>query len=152
VQEDILTNLSKIAELLVIGRTSTLGYRDTTKKLKDIGAELGVRYLLEGSVRRAGNEVRVRVTLIDSNSEAPIWTEDYERSLTDTFAIQAEIAQNVAEKLRAELSPAEIKKIEYRPTRNQEAYDYYVQYRNILEVEEGDVPTLVKTRGGIVIG
>ena len=129
VHEDILTNLSKIRDLLVIGRTSTLQYRDTVKTLKEIGTELDVRYLLEGSVRREGNQVRVTVQLIDSQKRGHIWAENYNRSLDDIFAIQSEVAQTIAEKLQAVLLPEEKAKIERRPTENQEAWDYFLQSR-----------------------
>lgn len=95
VQEDILTNLAKIKELLVIARTSTLRYRDTVKSLAEIGDELGVRYLVEGSVRRAGNQVRVTVQLIDTTNENHIWAENYDRPLDDIFAIQSAVAKEI---------------------------------------------------------
>jgi len=98
VHEDILTNLSKIRDLFVIGRTSTLQYRDTEKTLQQIGSELGVRYLLEGSVRRAGNQVKITVQLIDSQSGGHVWAEDYNRNLDDIFAIQAEPAQQPSQR------------------------------------------------------
>ncbi|MDA0345969.1 MAG: hypothetical protein O3C43_05800 [Verrucomicrobia bacterium] len=129
VQEDILTNLSKIEKLLVISRTSTLGYKGTTKKLKEIGEELGVRYLVEGSVRRAGNQVLVTAQLIDTQTDAHLWAEQYNRSLDDIFAIQAEVAKAIARQLKAAILPEEIVKIEYRPTENQQAYDAFVQAR-----------------------
>ena len=131
VHEDVLTNLSKIHELHVIGRTSTLQYRDTVKTLQQIGEELDVRYLLEGSVRRARNRVLVTVQLIDAQTEGHLWAENYSRELTDIFAIQAEIALAIAGKLHAVISPEEIEKIEYRPTENAEAYDAYVEARHL---------------------
>jgi len=130
VQEDILSNLSKVNELLVIGRRSTLQYRDTIKTLKQIGNELGVRYLVQGSVQRAGNQVRVRVQLIDALTEGQIWDGNYNKALDDIFAIQAEVAMEIAGKLRAVISPEEIEQIELRPTENQEAYDYYIRSRS----------------------
>jgi TolB-like protein len=131
VHEDVLTNLSKIQELHVIGRTSTLQYRDTVKTLQQIGGELNVRYLLEGSVRRARNRVLVTVQLIDAQNEGHLWAENYSRELTDIFAIQADIAKAIAGQLHAVISPEEIEKIEYRPTENPEAYDAYVQARQL---------------------
>ena len=133
VQEDILTNLARIGELHVIARTSTQQYRNTTKTVEVIGEELGVEYLVEGSVRRAGNRVKVTVQLIDSRSGDLIWTDDYDRSLDDIFAIQADVAKEIAGQLEAVLSPQEIEKIEYRPTDNQQAYDLFVQFRQLLE-------------------
>ena len=108
----MLTNLSKIHELHVIGRTSTLQYRDTVKTLQQIGEELNVRYLLEGSVRRARNRVLVTVQLIDAQNEGHLWAETYSRELTDIFTIQAEIAKAIAGKLQAVISPEEIEKSE----------------------------------------
>ncbi|MDA0345990.1 MAG: tetratricopeptide repeat protein [Verrucomicrobia bacterium] len=129
VHEDVLTNLSRIKDLLVIGRTSTLQYRDTVKTLQQIGEELGVRYLVEGSVRRARNHVLVTVQLIDAQTEGHLWAENYSRELDDIFAIQAEVAKAIAGQLKAVLSPEEIEKIEYRPTENQDAYDLFLKYR-----------------------
>ncbi|MDA0345857.1 MAG: tetratricopeptide repeat protein [Verrucomicrobia bacterium] len=143
VHEDILTNLSKIRDLLVIGRTSTLQYRDTVKTLKQISTELDVRYLLEGSVRREGNQVRVTVQLIDSQKRGHVWAENYNRSLEDIFAIQAEVAQTIAEKLHAVLLPEEKAKIERRPTENQEAWDYFLQSRQLFG-RDNDIPLLEK--------
>jgi TolB-like protein len=131
VHEDILTNLSKVRELLVISRTSTMQYRNTVKTMKEIGSELGVRYLVEGSVRKAGDQVLVTVQLIDSQTGGHLWAESYDRKLDDIFAIQAAVAKDIAGQLQAVLSPEEIEKIEYRPTENQEAYDYFVQARQI---------------------
>ena len=131
VHEDVLTNLSKIHALHVIGRTSTLQYRDTIKTLQQIGEELNVRYLLEGSVRRARNRVLVTVQLIDAQDEGHLWAENYSRELDDIFAIQAEIAKAIAAQLQAVLTPEEIEDIDYRPTANTEAYDYYVRARQL---------------------
>lgn len=130
VQEDVLTNLSKVRELLVIGRTSTLQYRDTVKTLPQIAEELDVRYLVEGSVRRAANQVRVTIQLIDSKTGGHLWAENYDRTLDDIFAIQAEIAKEISKQLRAVLSPEELRQIENRPTENQEAYDLFLRARN----------------------
>jgi TolB-like protein len=127
VHEDILTNLSKIEELLVIARTSTLRYRNTVKGLSEVGAELNVRYLVEGSVRRAANQVRVTVQLIDTQTEGHVWAENYDRSLDNIFAIQSEIAEAIADQLHAELSPEEVARIERLPTASQDAYDAYKQ-------------------------
>src|SRR5678815_6114426 len=86
-QDDILTNLSKIGELKVISRTSVMGYRGKTANVREIGKQLGVSNILEGSVRRSGNKVRVNVQLIDANSDEHIWASDYDRDITDVFAI-----------------------------------------------------------------
>ena len=131
VQEDILTNLSRIDEIdLVISRTSTLRYRNPDRNLKQIGEELGVRYIVEGSVRRVGDQVRVTIQLIDSKTDNHLWAENYNRRLKDTFAIQTEVAKEIAGKLQAILSPKDLSEIEYRPTENPLAYDYFVKARD----------------------
>jgi TolB-like protein/predicted Zn-dependent protease len=139
VHEDIINNLSKIEELFVIGRTSTLQFRETTNTLSQIGDRLGVRYLVEGSVRRAGDQVRVTVQLIDSDTEGQLWSENFSRKLDDIFAIQAEVAKQIATKLQATLSPQTIKNLEYRPTENQKAYDYYKKLRQLGEQRLGNM-------------
>ena len=136
VHEDILTNLSKIKDLLVIGRTSTLQYRGSVKTLQQIGEELGVRYLVEGSVRRASGQVLITVKLIDSQTGGNLWSENYNRSLDDIFAIQAEVTKKIAKELEAVISPAEIAQIDRRPTENQEAYDFYLKYRQQVGMGE----------------
>ncbi len=139
VQEDILTNLSKIAELLVISRSSTLRYRERNKSLKEIGSELEVRYLVEGSVRRAGNRVLVTAQLIDVETDAHLWAENFNRPLDDIFAIQAEIAKTIAGQLRAVITPEVTAKIEYRPTENQEAYDLFLENRRLVQTSLGNL-------------
>ena len=128
IQDDILTNLSKIGDLKVISRTSVMSYRGTgTRNARDIGKALGVATLLEGSVRRIGNRVRVNVQLIDANNDDHIWAQDYERDLTDVFAIQTDLAQKIASALQAKLSPNEKARLDRRPTQNAEAYLLFVQ-------------------------
>jgi TolB-like protein len=138
VQEDILTHLSKIEELLVISRSSTLRYRERNKSLKEIGSELEVRYLVEGSVRRAGNRVLVTAQLIDVETDAHLWAENFNRPLDDIFAIQAEIAKTIAGQLRAVITPEVTAKIEYRPTENQEAYDLFLENRRLVQTIDGN--------------
>jgi len=107
-QDDILTNLSKIGDLKVISRMSVMSYRgDGARNAREIGKTLGVATLLEGSVRRSGNRVRVNVQLINANNDEHIWAEDYDRDLTDVFAIQTDLAQKIASALQAKLSPNE---------------------------------------------
>src|SRR5204863_1787012 len=107
-QDDILTNLSKIGDLKVISRTSVMSYRgEGTRNVREIGKALGVSTVLEGSVRRIGNRVRVNVQLIDANTDEHIWAEDYDRDLTDVFAIQTDLAQKISSVLEAKLSPTE---------------------------------------------
>src|SRR2546422_2421037 len=132
IQDDILTNLSKIGDLKVISRTSVMSYRGGgTHNARDIGKALGVASLLEGSVRRIGNRVRVNVQLISAENDEHIWAEDYDRELTDVFAIQTDLAQKIASELRAKLSPSEKAQIQRRPTENGEAYLAFVQANNL---------------------
>src|SRR5438094_8152458 len=108
IQDDILTNLSKIGDLKVISRMSVMSYRgEGVHNAREIGKALGVATLLEGSVRRVGNRVRVNVQLIDANNDEHIWAEDYDRDLTNVFAIQTDLAQKIASALQAKLSPNE---------------------------------------------
>src|SRR5213595_2886252 len=130
-QDDILTNLSKIGDLKVISRTSVMSYRDGARNAREIGKSLGVGTLLEGSVRRSGNRVRVNVQLINANDDEHIWAEDYDRELIDVFAIQTDLAQKIANELRAKLSPSEKAQMERKPTENGEAYLAFVQGHNL---------------------
>ena len=131
IQDDILTNLSKIGDLKVISRTSVMAYRGTSKSVRQIGKELGVSALLEGSVRREGNRVRVNVQLINAENDHHLWAEDYDRDLTDVFAIQTDLAQKIAHELQAQLSPTEQAQIIHRPTENGEAYLAFVEAHNL---------------------
>ena len=138
IQDDILTNLSKIGDLKVISRMSVMSYRgDAVRNAREIGKALGVATLLEGSVRRIGNRVRVNVQLIDANNDEHIWAEDYDRDLTDVFAIQTDLAQKIASALQAKLSPTEKARLDNRPTQNPDAYLLFVQahdYANRLDM------------------
>jgi TolB-like protein/Flp pilus assembly protein TadD len=127
VHDDILTSLSKIGDLKVISRTSVMSYRDSARNAREIGKMLGVATLLEGSVRRAGNRVRVSVQLINANNDEHIWAEDYDRDLTDVFAIQTDLAQKIASALRAKLSSNEKARLDRRPTQNSDAYLLFIQ-------------------------
>ena len=127
IQDDILTNLAKIGDLKVISRTSVMPYRGKEKNLREIGKALGVSTILEGSVRKSGNRVRVNVQLINAVNDEHIWAEDYDRELTDVFAIQTDLAQKIAHELRAKLSPAEKAQLTRKPTENGEAYLAFVQ-------------------------
>ena len=131
IQDDVLTSLSKIGDLRVISRTSVMQYRDKAANVRDIGKALGVSNVLEGSVRRAGNKVRVNVQLIDANSDEHVWANDYDRDVTDVFAIQSDLAQKIAEALQAKLSPGEKSMMERKPTENGEAYLAFVQAHNL---------------------
>src|SRR5947208_12885273 len=128
IQDDILTNLSKIGDLKVISRTSVMSYRGNgARNARDIGKSLGVATLLEGSVRRIGNRVRVNVQLINANNDEHIWAEDYDRELTDVFAIQTDLAQKIVYTLQAKLSPNEKARLDRQPTQDPNAYLLFVQ-------------------------
>src|SRR5712692_11650078 len=127
-QDDILTNLSKIGDLKVISRMSVMSYRDAgIRNAREIGKTLGVATLLEGSVRRIGNRVRVNVQLINADNDEHIWAEDYDRDLTDVFAIQTDLAQKIASALQAKLSPNEKARLDHQPTKDSDAYLLYLQ-------------------------
>jgi TolB-like protein/Flp pilus assembly protein TadD len=131
IQDDILTNLSKIGDLKVISRTSVMGYRGKEKNARQIGKELGVSAILEGSVRREGKRVRVNVQLINAGNDEHLWAEDYDRNLDDVFAIQTDLAQRIAHELRAQLSPSEEEEMTRKPTENGEAYLAFVEAHNL---------------------
>jgi len=136
IQDDVLTNLSKIGDLKVISRTSVLPYRGKASNVREIGKALGVATILEGSVRRIGNRVRVNVQLINADTDEHIWAEDYDRDLTDVFAIQTDLSQKIANELRAKLSPSEKAQMTRKPTENGEAYLAFVQAHNLSCVFE----------------
>jgi TolB-like protein/Tfp pilus assembly protein PilF len=131
VQDDVLTNLSKIGDLRVISRTSVMQYRGRPTNLREIGKALGVSNVLEGSVRRSGNRVRVNVQLIDANTDEHVWANDYDRDVTDVFAIQSDLAREIANALQAKLSPAEKSQMSRKPTENGEAYLAFVQAHDL---------------------
>jgi Predicted integral membrane protein len=140
VQDEILNNLAKIAQLKVISRTSVMQYRvDSKRDLRQIASALGVANVLEGTVRRDGNHVRVSTELVDARNDNMIWADSYDRDLTNIFSIQSEIAKTVASKLSAQLSPEERKDIEGKPTDNLEAYDLYLQAKQLLGSNTGVV-------------
>ena len=135
IHEDVLTSLAKIRDLKVISRTSVLAYRDTgSRNLKKIAADLGVAVVLEGSVRRSGNRVRVTAQLIDARTDEHLWAENYDGDTSDVFALQAKLAQQIAAALKATLTPGERSLIERRPTQDQQAYEFY-QRALALELE-----------------
>jgi TolB-like protein/Tfp pilus assembly protein PilF len=133
VQDEILTDLAKIADLKVISRTSVMQYKSgVARNLREIGQQLGVAHLLEGSVQRAANRVRVNAQLIDARNDAHLWAQTYDRDLADVFAIQSEIAKAIADQLQAKLSPNEKKAIEQPPTTDLVAFDLYSRAKSIL--------------------
>src|SRR6184192_10893 len=132
VQDEILTDLAKIADLKVISRTSVMQYKtDARRNLREIGQQLGVAHLLEGSVQRAANKVRVNAQLIDARNDAHLWAQTYDRDLADVFAIQSEIAKAIADQLQAKLSPSEKAAIEQQPTADVIAFDLYSRAKNL---------------------
>ena len=133
VQDEILTDLAKIADLKVISRTSVMQYKtDARRNLREIGQQLGVAHLLEGSVQRAANKVRVNAQLIDARNDAHLWAQTYDRDLADVFAIQSEVAKTIADQLEARLSPAEKSAIEQRPTTDVGAFELYSRAKNLI--------------------
>ena len=127
VQDDILTALAKVADLKVISRSSVASYvAGPQRNVREIGQELGVANVLEGSVRRAGGKVRVTAQLIEMRTNTHLWAETYDRDLTDVFAIQSDIAQQIAAALKAKLAPEEKARLDARPTTNSEAYVLYL--------------------------
>ncbi|MEO5720245.1 MAG: protein kinase [Chthoniobacterales bacterium] len=131
IQDQILSSVAKIADLKVISRTSAMQYKDTRRNLREIGEALRVAHVLEGSVQRAGNKVRVSAQLIDARDDRHLWAQTYDRDLADVFAIQSEIAQAIAGQLQARLSPAERAAIEQRPTADLAAFDLYTRAKTL---------------------
>jgi len=133
VQDEILSNLAKIADLKVISRTSVMKYKTGPERnLREIAKVLGVAHIVEGSVQRAVNRVRVSAQLIDARSDTHVWAEHYDRDVADVFAIQSEIAQQIAAQLRAKLSPQEKATLASRPTQDTEAYDLYLRAKELV--------------------
>jgi TolB-like protein/Tfp pilus assembly protein PilF len=127
VQDEILTRLAKIAELKVISRTSTQRYKSSPEDLPKIAQQLGVGHILEGSVQKSGDQVRVAVQLIRAATDSHVWAETYDRKLTDIFAVESEVAENIARSLRVRLTGAERQAVAARPTENPEAYEAYLR-------------------------
>src|SRR5438874_2924539 len=133
VQDQILTALAKIADLKVISRTSVMQYKSgTPRNSREIGQQLGVAHLLEGTVQRAGNKVRVNAQLIDARTDGHEWADNYDRPVDDVFAIQSEIAKAIADQLQAKLSPGEKAAIEQPPTADVTAFDLYSRAKNLM--------------------
>ena len=141
VQDEILNNLAKIADLKVISRTSVMQYKsDGKRNLRQIANELGVAHVVEGSVQGAANRVRVIAQLIDAKTDTHLWVESYDRPLDDVFAIQSDIAKAIARQLQAKLSPAEKAAIEQPPTTNLIAYDRYLRAKKLGAVPTARIP------------
>jgi TolB-like protein/Tfp pilus assembly protein PilF len=127
IQDEILTRLAKIDDLKVISRTSTHRYKSSPENLPEIAKQLGVAHILEGSVQKSGGKVRVTVQLVRAATDSHLWAETYDRQLTDIFAVESEIAENIAKALRAKLTPGEHRAVTAKPTENPEAYDAYLR-------------------------
>ncbi len=127
IQDEILTRLSKIADLKVISRTSTQHYKSAPRNLPEIAKQLGVAHILEGSVQKSGDTVRVNVQLIKAANDSHLWAETFDRKLTDIFSVESEVAKSIADQLRVQLSGQEEQVIAAKPTNNVEAYDAYLR-------------------------
>ena len=145
--EEIRTQLSKILSLKVIARSSTKEYLNTSETAKQIGDELGASTLLTGSVQKQNDQLSVNVQLVDAKTNELIWSENFQRKATDVFAMQSEIAEQVAQQLKAKLTEEERKNIETAPTTNPLAYDYYLQAKNIFNTYDG--PTMGQARRAV---
>ncbi len=134
VQDEILTDLAKVADLKVISRTSVMPYKSgIARNLREIGKQLGVSHLLEGSVQRSANHIRINAQLIDARTDAHLWAQTYDRDLADVFAIQSEIAKTIADQLQAKILPREKFAIEKQPTKDVAAYDLYVRATEAID-------------------
>ena len=127
IQDEILTRLSKIADLKVISRTSTQHYKSAPENLPEIARQLGVAHILEGSVQKSGDAVRVNVQLIKAATDSHLWADTFDRKLTDIFSVESEVAKAIADQLRAKLTGREEQEIAAKPTDNPEAYDAYLR-------------------------
>jgi len=136
--EDIITELSKITQLKVFPRSEILTFRDKHFTAPEVGQQLNATYVLEGSIRRAGNRLRITAQLVETRSRHSAWAERYDRQLEDVFAIQDEIARSIAQALRITLSPQQEKTIARKPTENLQAYDYYLRGRSYARRENLD--------------
>jgi serine/threonine protein kinase/Flp pilus assembly protein TadD len=138
ITEDIVTELSKIAQLQIFPRSEMLAFRDKPVTVQQVGQQLGAAYVLEGSIRRAGNRVRITAQLVEASTRHSAWAERYDRQLEDVFAIQEEIARSIAQALRITLTPQEEKTMARKPTENPQAYDFYLRGRSYTRRENLD--------------
>jgi TolB-like protein/Flp pilus assembly protein TadD len=132
IQDDILSNLAKVADLKVISRTSVRQYRTGTRNIREIGEALGVAYILEGTVRRDANRVRINAQFIDARTDLYVWNDTFDREITDLFALQTELARRIAFALRANLSPREKERLQKHPTSDLDAYDLFLRARDLF--------------------
>jgi TolB-like protein/Tfp pilus assembly protein PilF len=133
--EELITSISRVTQLTVIARTSVMKYKGSQKTASDVGKELNVGSLIEGSVRKAGNKVRISAQLIDTSTEGHLWAENYDRQLEDVFVIQSEIAEKVAGELKIRLLDSEKRVITKKATENTEAYTYFLRGRELAREE-----------------
>lgn len=131
ITEDIITDLSKVSGLMVIARNSSFAYKGKSHDVRTVGRELGVRSVLEGSIRRAGNRVRINAQLIDAETGGHLWADRYDRNLTDIFEVQDEVTRRIVDALKVTLTPSEDKLLAQAPTRNPEAHDIFIRSRAI---------------------
>jgi TolB-like protein len=127
IQDEILTKLASIADLKVISRTSTARYKSKPEDLRTVSQQLGVANVLEGSVQKAGDKVRINVQLIDARADSHLWAKTYDRDIKDVFAVESEVAQEIADSLQAKLSPAEASTLATAPTKDTTAYDLFLK-------------------------
>ncbi len=148
ITEDIITELSRFSELAVIARNSTFQYKGKTIDVRDVGRQLGVRYVLEGSIRRAGDRIRINAKLIDAASSAHLWAERYDRQLSDVFAVQDEVTRAIVTVLAGYLNMAESERVLLKPPAAWEAYDYYLRGTRAywLGFTESAVASIYETR------
>ena len=143
VQDEILTGLSKVADLKVISRTSTLQYKSSaSRNLREIAKALGVAHVLEGTVQRAGGRVRVNAQLIDARTDSQVWAERYDRDIADVFAIESEVAGKIVTQLQAEISPSEKAAIGEKPTTDLAAYELYIHAKTLIVTSGFSTPQL----------
>ena len=138
IQDEILTRLAKVADLKVISRTSTQRFKAVPSDLREIAKQLGVMNILEGSVQKSNDQVRINVQLINAITDAHLWAESYDRRLTDLFTVESEVAKTIADTLRAKLTGSELSAMSIRPTQDPVAQDLYVQGRHFLALRRDD--------------
>ncbi len=138
VQDEILTRLAKVADLKVISRTSTQRFKSAPSDLREIAKQLGVMHIVEGSVQKANDQVRVNVQLINALTDAHLWADTYDRKITDIFAVESEIAKTIADTLQAKLTGSEKQMMAAQPTNNTEAYELYHKGKSLWEKRSGD--------------
>jgi serine/threonine protein kinase/Flp pilus assembly protein TadD len=138
ITEDIVTEISKIGQLDIFPRSEMLAFRDKPVTAQQVSQQLGAAYVLEGSIRRSGNRVRITAQLVEASTRHSVWAERYDRQLEDVFAIQEEIARSIAQALRITMTPQEEKTIAIRPTEDAQAYDFYLRGRNYSRRENLD--------------